>query len=35
MLDIIMIVLFIILPALMSGLINWSSTVVDQGGKDS
>ncbi|MGE6755590.1 signal peptide protein [Rossellomorea sp. NPDC071047] len=35
MLDIIMIALFIILPALMSGLANWSSTVVDQGGKDS
>lgn len=35
MLDIIMIALFIILPGLMSGLVSWSSTVVDQGGKDS
>jgi hypothetical protein len=35
MLDFIMIGFFFLLPVLMSGVANWSSTVVDRGGKDS
>lgn len=31
MLDMLMIGLFFILPVLMSGVANWSSTVVEQG----
>lgn len=35
MLDVVMIVLFILLPALMLGLAKWSSVVVDQGSEKS
>ncbi|MGD6802675.1 signal peptide protein [Rossellomorea vietnamensis] len=35
MLDVLMVGLFILLPALMLGLANWSSTVVDQGSEKS